>query len=76
MKHDFSFDVCFQGEDLSTSLVNGAQAKTPKTKSVTQAEEKESTADDADDEQEREKNIPVQHDVGDLLWVKMGGHPW
>ncbi len=36
----------------------------------------EQTNGDADDEQERDKNIPVLHDVADVVWVKMGGHPW
>ncbi|CAF0804073.1 unnamed protein product [Adineta ricciae] len=36
----------------------------------------EQAAADADDEQERDKNIPVLHDVADVVWVKMGGHPW
>jgi hypothetical protein len=36
----------------------------------------EQTNGDADDEQERDKNIPVVHNVADVVWVKMGGHPW
>ncbi len=36
----------------------------------------EQAAVDADDEQERDKNIPILHDIADVVWVKMVGHPW
>lgn len=56
------------GEEVPSELVNG-NVKSNKAK-VEQAN------GDADDEQERDKNIPVLHDVADVIWVKMGGHPW
>ncbi len=49
--------------------MNGSSGKASKTKV-------EQTNGDVDDEQERDKNIPVLHDVADVVWVKMGGHPW
>jgi hypothetical protein len=55
-------------EDVPSELVNGT-GKANKSKV-------EQTNGDADDEQERDKNIPVVHDVADVVWVKMGGHPW
>jgi len=56
------------GEEVPIDLLNGT-GKTNKTKA-------EQTNGDADDEQERDKNIPILHDVADVVWVKMGGHPW
>ena len=53
---------------MPTTAVNGI-GKTPKGKN-------EQISGDADDEQEVGKNIPVLYDVGDVVWVKMGGHPW
>ncbi|CAF1185720.1 unnamed protein product [Adineta ricciae] len=54
-------------EEVPTAVTNG----TPKaTKSKV-----EQVNNDADDE-ERDKNIPVLYDVADVVWVKMGGHPW
>jgi hypothetical protein len=46
------------------------------TKSKAQHQSSEQAAADADDEQERDKNIPTLYDVADVVWVKMGGHPW
>lgn len=54
-------------------MVNGVN-RTNKTK--VQRNSSEQAAMDADDEQDREKNIPIAHDVADIVWVKMGGHPW
>jgi hypothetical protein len=48
-------------------MVNGT-GKTNKTKN--------DDVDDDDDEQERDINIPIVYDVADVVWVKMGGHPW
>jgi hypothetical protein len=45
-------------------------------KTKAQRNSAEQAAADADDEQERDKNIPILHDVADVVWVKMGGHPW
>ncbi|CAF1347847.1 unnamed protein product [Adineta steineri] len=55
-------------EEVPANMTNGSN-KINKTK-VEQAN------NDADDEQERDKNIPVLYDVADVVWVKMGGHPW
>ena len=60
--------IKFVGEEVTSELVNG-NAKGNKAKV-------EQTNGDADDEQERDKNIPVLHEVADVVWVKMGGHPW
>ncbi|CAM4802181.1 unnamed protein product [Rotaria magnacalcarata] len=60
-------------EEPTTMNVNGS-AKAIKTK--VQRSSAEQAAADADDEQEREKNIPILHDVADVVWVKIGGHPW
>ena len=54
-------------------MVNGGN-RASKTKVPRNSAEQAAT--DADDEQDREKNIPVLHDVADIVWVKMGGHPW
>lgn len=64
-------DFEYLGEE--TPVVNGAN-RTNKTK--VQRNSSEQAAMDADDEQDREKNIPIAHDVADIVWVKMGGHPW
>ncbi|UJR37681.1 hypothetical protein I4U23_030376 [Adineta vaga] len=56
-------------EEVPTPVMNGA-GKGNKSK-VEQVNN-----DDEDDEQERDKNIPVLYDVADVVWVKMGGHPW
>ena len=64
----------YLGEDVSNSAISTTN-KTTKTKTSNQSEE-QAAADDADDEQDRDKNIPIVHDVGDVVWVKMGGHPW
>jgi predicted amino acid racemase len=56
------------GEEVPIDLVNGT-GKTNKAKI-------DQTNVDTDDEQERDKNIPILHDVADVVWVKMGGHPW
>ncbi len=53
------------GEDVPTNMVNGA-GKTSKVK----------YDDEDDDDQERDINIPIVYDVADVVWVKMGGHPW
>ena len=29
-----------------------------------------------EDDEERDKTVPTAHDVADVVWVKMGGHPW
>ena len=56
------------GEETPTSIVNGsAQARKSKI---------EQTSGDADNEQQREKAIPILYDVADVVWVKMSGHPW
>ncbi|CAF0744716.1 unnamed protein product [Rotaria sordida] len=55
-------------EEVSTNMVNGT-TKTNKTKI-------EQTNGEADDDQERDKQIPILYDVADVVWVKMGGHPW
>ena len=60
-------------EAPATTTANGS-AKGGKAKAQRQSVEQ--TAGDADDEQERDKSIPVLHDVADVVWVKMGGHPW
>ncbi|CAF0937841.1 unnamed protein product [Rotaria sordida] len=60
-------------EESSITIINGS-SKTKKTKA--QRNSAEQAAVDADDEQEREKNIPIVHDVADVVWVKIGGHPW
>lgn len=49
-------------------MVNG----TPK---ATKAKVEQTTVETEDD-QERDKNLPVLYDVADVVWVKMGGHPW
>ena len=55
------------GEELPIAVTNGTpKATKPKVEQVN---------NDADDE-ERDKNIPVLYDVADVVWVKMGGHPW
>lgn len=54
-------------------VVNGSN-RASKTKA--QRNSADQAAVDADDEQDREKNIPALHDVADIVWVKMGGHPW
>ncbi|CAF3025035.1 unnamed protein product [Rotaria sp. Silwood2] len=60
-------------EEPPMTMVNGS-GKTNKIKA--QRHSAEQAAVDADDEQEREKNIPIVHDVADAVWVKIGGHPW
>jgi hypothetical protein len=55
-------------EEVPIDLVNGT-GKTNKAKI-------DQTNVDTDDEQERDKNIPILYDVADVVWVKMGGHPW
>lgn len=54
-------------------MVNGS---TRASKTKAQRSSADQAAVDADDEQDREKNIPALHDVADIVWVKMGGHPW
>ncbi|CAF0924621.1 unnamed protein product [Adineta steineri] len=61
-------------EEVPAAIVNGAREKKNKTRA--QRNSAEQAAVDADDEQERDKNIPILHDVADVVWVKMGGHPW
>ncbi len=56
------------------TIVNGT-GKGSKAKAA-QRNSAEQAAGDADDEQERDKSIPILHDVADVVWVKMGGHPW
>jgi hypothetical protein len=58
----------FLGEEVPVNIVNGS-GKTNKVRA-------EQITNDADDEQERDKNIPILYDVADVVWVKMGGHPW
>jgi hypothetical protein len=64
---------CIGDEPPPAPVVNGP-SKSSKIKA--QRNSAEQSAADADDEQERDKNIPVLHDVADVVWVKMGGHPW
>jgi hypothetical protein len=61
------------GEDLSNSLNNGT-SKTVKSKAT--SDPVEQTTGDADDEQDRDKALPIVHDVTSVVWVKMAGHPW
>lgn len=56
------------GEETPASTVNGS-VKPSKAKA-------ERVNSDADNDQERDKNIPVIYDVADVVWVKIGGHPW
>ncbi|CAF3531894.1 unnamed protein product [Rotaria sp. Silwood1] len=55
-------------DDVPTNMINGI-TKTNKAKT-------EQISGEADDDQERDKQIPILHDVADVVWVKMGGHPW
>lgn len=61
------------GEEPPSTVINGS---TKATKAKAQRNSAEQEAGDADDEQERDKNIPIVHDVADVVWVKIGGHPW
>lgn len=63
-----SFAIGLVGEEAPAPVTNG----TPKASKA----KVEQANDDADDEQERDKNVPVLYDVADVVWVKMGGHPW
>lgn len=36
----------------------------------------EQTNGDDDEDQDRDKSIPITYDVADVVWSKMGGHPW
>ncbi len=54
----------------------GTNHKCKVNKTKAQRNSAEQAAIDADDEQERDRNIPIVHDVADVVWVKMGGHPW
>ncbi|CAF1370201.1 unnamed protein product [Rotaria magnacalcarata] len=55
-------------DEVPTSMANG----TPK---ASKAKVEQASAE-IDDDQEQDKNIPVVNDVADVVWVKMGGHPW
>jgi hypothetical protein len=61
------------GEEVPAPVINGSGRGS---KIKAQRNSAEQAAGDADDEQERDKNIPILHDVADVVWVKMGGHPW
>lgn len=39
-------------------------------------EQEEDDEAEEEEEQDPEKDLPVVHDVADVVWVKMGGHPW
>jgi hypothetical protein len=60
-------------EEVPAPVINGSGRGS---KIKAQRNSAEQAAGDADDEQERDKNIPILHDVADVVWVKMGGHPW
>ena len=61
------------GEEVPISVANGA-AKASKAKAARNSTEQ--TAGDADDEQDRDKNIPILFEEAQVVWVKMSGHPW
>ena len=62
------------GEEQPAPVTTNGSGRTPRAKSKRSSVEQ--SAGEADDEQDRDKNIPVVHDVADVVWVKMGGHPW
>lgn len=69
------FFLIILGEDPPAPVNLNGSVKTQKNKVLQSSTEPTSTGD-VDDEQEREKAIPIVHDVADVVWVKMGGHPW